>query len=191
MRSHVGRFVAGALMVVGLWLVASPALAEESVGRKVPSFETSNLDGERVSLDQLLGKGPVLFDFWATWCKPCIKELPYIQRLHDEYASRGLQVFAVSTDSPKSQSKVKPFIQGRRFTFPVLLDGTEDVFKKLQGQGSIPYVVVLDAAGRIRYQHTGYKPGDEKELESVVVELLGEAAPAGGAGETAAETPAG
>jgi peroxiredoxin len=114
-------------------------------------------------------------DFWATWCKPCIKELPYIQRMYDEHSARGLQVLAVSIDSPKSQSRVKPFIAGRRFTFPVLLDPGQDVFAKLQGKGSVPYVVVLDAEGRIRYRHTGYRPGDEKELEEVVVRLMQEA----------------
>ena len=95
-----------------------------------------------------------------------------IQRLHDQYAEKGLQVLAVTIDSPKSQSRVKPFIKGRRYTFPVLFDGTQDVFAKLQGKGSVPYVVVLDSEGVIRYRHTGYRPGDEKELERVVVELM-------------------
>ena len=87
---------------------------------------------------------------------------------------KGLNVLAVTIDSPKSQSRVKPFIQGRKFTFPVVMDGSQDVFRKLQGKGSIPYVVILDAEGNIRYRHTGYRPGDEKELERVVLELLEE-----------------
>lgn len=180
------RFLLRAAVVLALSIVVAAAMADES-RVKAPSFETTNLDGERVVLDDLLGKGPIVVDFWATWCKPCIKELPYIQRLHEEYADEGLQVFAVATDSPKSQSRVKPFVKGRKFTFPVWLDGAEDVFKKLQGKGSIPYVVVLDSAGYIRYQHTGYRPGDEKELEKVVTELMAEEA----AAAASAEAPAG
>jgi peroxiredoxin len=168
-------FAASAVLLAALAVVPNVASAEGS-RVKAPSFETTNLDGERIVLDDLVGSGPIVFDFWATWCKPCIKELPYIQRLHEEYADQGVQVFAVSTDSPKSQSKVKPFIRGRKFTFPVLFDADGEVFRKLQGKGAIPYVVVLDADGFIRYQHSGYRPGDEKELERVVLELMAESA---------------
>jgi peroxiredoxin len=161
--------------VAALSGLALPRVAPAEDAR-APDFRSTDLNGDEVRLADLLGKGPIVVDFWATWCKPCIKELPYIQRMHDEYSSRGLQVFAVSIDSPKSQSRVKPFIAGRKFTFPVLLDPGQDVFAKLQGKGSVPYVVVLDAEGRIRYRHTGYRPGDEKELEEVVVGLLEEAA---------------
>ena len=151
------------------------ALAEDSAGRtKAPDFRVADVNGDKVSLGELLGKGPIVVDFWATWCKPCIKELPYIQRIHEQYADRGVQVLAVTIDSPKSQSQVKKFVATRGYTFRVLMDGDQEVFRKLQGKGSVPYVAVLDAEGFIRYQHTGYRPGDEKELERVVVELLGQ-----------------
>jgi peroxiredoxin len=158
---------------------------------RAQDFRAPDLNGDEVRLADILGQGPIVVDFWATWCKPCIKELPYIQRMYDEYAERGLQVYAVTIDSPKSQSRVKPFIKGRKFTFPVLLDPGQDVFRKLQGKGSVPYVVVLDSEGRIRYRHTGYRPGDEKELEEIVVGLLeeteaGAPAEAEGAAEDAA-----
>ena len=177
------RTIAAGLVLAAGFGGAERALADES-WVKAPNFRSKDMSGAPVVLEDLLGKGPILVDFWATWCKPCIKELPYIQKLHDEYAEKGLMVLAVTIDSPKSQSRVKPFIKGRKFTFPVVMDGSQDVFRKLQGKGSIPYVVVLDAEGNIRYRHTGYRPGDEKELERVVLELLGEggADPAGEAG---------
>ena len=86
----------------------------------------------------------------------------------------GLQVLAVTIDAPRSQSRVKPLVRGKKYTFRVLLDPGQNVFRKLQGKGQIPYVVVLDPEGRIRYRHTGYRPGDEKELESVILELFEE-----------------
>lgn len=170
----------GFVIVMALALAPPCPASEEGARAKAPSFRTVDLAGEKVSLGDLLGKGPVVIDFWATWCKPCIKELPYLQRMHEQYGAQGVQVVTVSVDTPKSQSQVKKFITTHAYTFRALLDGDQEVFRKLQGKGSCPYVVVLDAQGFFRYQHTGYRPGDEKELERVVVELLAEAAPAEG-----------
>jgi peroxiredoxin len=178
-----------ALLVLAI--VAAGGAAADEGGFRAPDFRARNLAGKTVELSELLGRGPIVVDFWATWCKPCIKELPYIQRLHEEYAERGVTVLAVTIDSPKSQSRVRPFVKGRRFTFPVLLDGDQRVFQQLQGKGSVPYVVVIDRDGFVRYRHTGYRPGDEKALERVVQELLeaetGEDAPAEEAAAPAAD----
>jgi peroxiredoxin len=168
--------VAAAIVALAPLLAPDRAAAEEEVLVKAPSFHAEDMNGGPVVLEDILGKGPIVVDFWATWCKPCIKELPHIQRLHDEYSAKGVTVLAVTIDSPKSQSRVKPFVTGRGFTFTVVMDGSQDVFRKMQGKGSIPYVVVLDADGNIRYRHTGYRPGDENELEKIVRELLGEPA---------------
>jgi peroxiredoxin len=167
------RSLAGFLALAFALSAAGPVEAGEPRG-KAPNFVAKDMNGEKVELEALLGRGPIIVDFWATWCKPCIKELPYVQRLHDEYSEKGLTVLAVTIDSPKSQARVKPFVKGRKFTFPVVMDGSQEIFRKLQGKGSIPYVVVLDAEGNVRYQHTGYRPGDEKELEKIVLELFDE-----------------
>jgi peroxiredoxin len=168
---------------MSLLVLASSAAASGLAGEakvKAPSFRSKDLQGEAVVLDDLLGHGPILVDFWATWCKPCLKELPYVQRISQEYSERGLQVLAVTIDSPKTQSRVRPFIKSKKYDFRVVMDASQDVFRKLQGKGTVPYVVVLDREGYIRYRHTGYRHGDEKELEKVVVQLLeeGEAAAA-------------
>lgn len=190
------RLVPLALGLVALGTLVPVAARAEGARTKAPDFRATDLAGEKVALKDLLGKGPVVVDFWATWCKPCLKELPYVDRIREKYADRGVQVLAVTIDSPKSQSQVKRYIDTHKFGFRVLLDPEQEVFRKLQGKGSIPYVVVLDAEGAIRYQHTGYRPGDENELERVVAELLGDAPDPGGdpgdeAGAAAAEESAG
>jgi peroxiredoxin len=183
------RSAAAAILALAPFLFVSDRVAADEEGLvKAPSFHSKDMNGEPIVLEDLLGKGPIVVDFWATWCKPCIKELPHIQRLHEQYAEKGLTVLAVTIDSPKSQSRVKPFVTGRGFTFTVVMDGSQDVFRRMQGKGSIPYVVVLDADGNIRYRHTGYRPGDEQELEKTVLELLGEPAEAPAAEEAPEES---
>lgn len=167
------RNVATLASILSAFALGAAARADEPARAKAPGFKAVDMNGEKVSLGDLLGKGPIVVQFWATWCKPCIKELPYLQQMHEEYSPRGLQAVAVTIDSPKSQSQVKKFVATRGYTFRVLLDGDQEIFKKLQGRGSIPYVVVLDGEGTVQYQHTGYRPGDEKKLEQVVVDLLG------------------
>jgi peroxiredoxin len=168
------RRIRPALAVLAALLCLSHAAAASETRTKAPNFNAIDLDGNRFQLEDLLGKGPIVVDFWATWCKPCIKELPYIQRIQDEYQDQGVTVLAVTIDSPKFQSQVARFVKGKKYDFRVVLDAEQDVFRKLQGKGTIPYLVVIDSEGFIRYHHTGYRPGDEKELEKVVVELLAE-----------------
>lgn len=163
---------------------AAPEGGNSPTMGKAANFRGVDLAGKKVSLDELLTRGPVLIDFWATWCKPCLKELPHLQRLHEKYSEKGLQVITATIDSPKTEASVKPFVLGKKYTFPVILDSSQEVFKALQGKGTIPYVVAIDRDGNIRYRHTGYRPGDENELERVALELLGLSAPSG---ETPAE----
>jgi thiol-disulfide isomerase/thioredoxin len=164
--------------------------SESGLLGKAARFQGKDLSGKQVTLESLLAKGPVLVDFWATWCKPCLKELPYLQRIHEKYSKQGLQVLAVTIDAPKTESRVKPFVMGKKYTFTVLLDSSQEVFRALQGKGTIPYVVAIDKDGNIRYRHTGYRPGDELELERVAAELVGAPVPepAGEPAKDAAET---
>ncbi len=168
------RRILTSLAVLAVVAAASGTSNASETRTKAPNFQAVDLAGERFELEDLLGRGPILVDFWATWCKPCIKELPYVQRIQDEYEDRGVTVLAVTIDSPKFQSQVGRFVKSKKYDFRVVLDPEQDVFRKLQGKGTIPYVVVIDRDGYIRYHHTGYRPGDEKELEQVVVDLLAE-----------------
>ena len=184
--SRCVRAVSAVLFSAVLLLATSPVASAGDARVKAPNFRAKDMNGQPVVLEDLLGKGPILIDFWATWCKPCLKEMPYIQRLHEEFEDEGLKVLAVTIDSPKTQSRVKPKVKGKKFTFTVVMDPSQDVFRRMQGKGSVPYVVVLDPEGMIRYRHTGYRPGDEKELRKIVMELLEE-----GRGEAPSDDAAG
>ena len=154
------------LSLFALLIFCSAAFGSTSV-----DFSLPDLSGNTVALSELLEKGPVVLDFWATWCGPCIKELPFIQALHEEFADRGIVVVGISQDTPKTVSRVKPFVKSRKLTFPILLDKNQDLMRTFK-IASIPYVCIIDTTGEMVYSHMGYKPGDEKELRDEIIEIL-------------------
>jgi len=162
--------------------LVAPAAAGKSM--KAPDFTLANLKGEKVSLSQLLEEGPVLLDFWATWCKPCVKAFPGLQDLYEKYRERGLRVVTVSVDSPRSQARVAPLIKSKKYTFEVLLDAQGRVAKRYNVI-ALPRTLLINPAGEIVYATVGNRPTGHKELEKAILEALpDEPDDGGGAGET-------
>ena len=166
-RGRVIRLVACAAL---LTLVSCSAQAAES---KAPDFALKNLKGEEVRLSQLLTKGPVIVDFWATWCKPCIKAFPDLQEILDGYRACGLEVLAISVDGPRSSSRVKSLIASKGNTFEVLLDPAQRVARKFHVT-SVPRTVLIDTDGTIAYAVTGYRPTNHEQLAVAVSGLFPE-----------------
>lgn len=136
-------------------------------GEPAPVFALKDLDGNEINLTDQRGK-VVLVDFWATWCPPCLKELPHIQRFHEQYRDKGLVVLAISTDQEKE--KVRPFVEQHGYTFPVLFaDGKVESAYKV---GGIPVVYLIDREGAVQFHQLGYSPGGEKRIEQQVEKLL-------------------
>lgn len=154
-----------------LIIIFSFALYSQEAGRKAPSFALEDLSGEIVELKSLTGDGPVLVSFWATWCKPCVEELAEYQKIYDELKGKGMKMVAISTDTEKSLSKVKPFVKAKDFNFTVLLDPNSETARKFYVQ-SVPYSFILDNEGKIVYSHLGYKKGDEIKVKKIITELL-------------------
>jgi peroxiredoxin len=157
-------------------LTPGPAVAADKAD--VPNFVLKDLDGKDVSLADLRAKGPVVIDFWATWCKPCLRELPHVDSLRVKYADQGLEVVAISIDETRSLAKVKSYIKTHDYGFRVLLDPNQRTLRQLQGV-NVPYVVVISKDGQRLYTHSGYREGDEKELARVVDEVMAGKTPAG------------
>ncbi|MBD3289233.1 redoxin domain-containing protein, partial [candidate division KSB1 bacterium] len=82
-------------------------------------FKLPNLKNEQVQFSDFLNKGPVVLDFWATWCKPCHKAFPKFNDLYEKYHEQGLEIIGINEDGPRSQAKIKPFVRSLKIKFPI------------------------------------------------------------------------
>lgn len=154
-----------ALLVMG---AATAAFAQ-----KLPTATLKTAEGKTVRTDTLNNAGkPFIVDFWATWCKPCKRELTAINEVWEEWVEEtGVKLYAISIDEAQNANKVKPTADAQGWAFDVLLDPNGEM-KRALGIQSIPFVLVCDGDGKIVYKHNGYTDGAEEELIEQVRKLL-------------------
>jgi|TARA_B100000408_G_scaffold27659_1_gene20174 thiol-disulfide isomerase/thioredoxin len=137
----------------------------------LPDLSIRLLDGKRVRLSALLEEGPLLVSFWATWCAPCKKEMIFLEEFHQKYNENSFRVLAISTDSPKSMSKVKSYIRAKKHTFLVGIDPNQEIAKKMNAL-LMPTTLILNKDRKVSWYHQGFIPGDEKEIEAQIRAVL-------------------
>lgn len=142
-------------------------------GPKVHNFKLKNLDNRTVSYEDLKGEKLTVIDFWATWCKPCIKSIPKFVEMNDELESQGVQFIGISVDGPRNLSKVKPFAKSLGVDYPVLLDTDNNVMSRLRVQ-AVPTLLIVNSEDEVVYFHEGYTPGEEKMIQAEIEKLLQE-----------------
>lgn len=136
-------------------------------GKNASSFSLTSVNGgSKMAIEK--GKVTVV-DFWATWCEPCKKSFPKYQELYVKYKASGLEILAVSVDEEKKD--IPDFIKTYGAKFPVGWDDGHKIAECFQ-PGTMPSAYVIDKSGVVKYVHTGYKNGEEKELEKEIKELL-------------------
>lgn len=135
----------------------------------VTSFQDA--DGKPVRLADFQGKVTVV-NLWATWCGPCVIEMPSIQRLYDRYRDAGLKVVAVAVDDPGYEQRVLDFVAEHKLTFEILHEGTGKIEQAFQTQG-IPATFLIGRDGRIRKLSLGADNWDSAANRAVVAQLLG------------------
>jgi peroxiredoxin len=128
--------------------------ARPEVGHPAPDFTLRNLQGNLAGLGDFKNQVIVL-NFWATWCAPCLEEMPAFEKLYRRYRSEGLTVLAVSLDKGDT-SKVEKFVDTHNLSFPVLID-SDGIAEKLYPSFTIPFTYVIDKKGRVAARVDGAK----------------------------------
>ncbi len=156
-----------------LFIVAFLAIVGIAQAQKLPAVTLKDINGKTVQTDQLSNDGkPFIISFFATWCKPCNRELSAISEVYADWQDEtGVKVIAVSIDQAQNINKVKPLVDSNGWEYDVLLDPNSD-FKRALGIQMIPYVLIVDGQGNIVYKHNGYTDGAETELIEKVRELI-------------------
>ncbi|MFZ0632627.1 MAG: TlpA disulfide reductase family protein [Acidobacteriaceae bacterium] len=146
-------------------------------GKMAPNFTLADVNGKKVSLDSFRGH-PLVVDFWATWCGPCKVEIPWFEKLHDQYASQGLEILGVSADDLDKDDPAKLFTEKRdiadfaqkmHMNYPVLIDA-DSIANSYGGLDALPTTFFIDKNGKIVASTVGLAPRDviEADIEKAI-----------------------
>jgi peroxiredoxin len=140
------------------------------IGDKAPSFSCTTIDGKTFDLTKLNGK-IVMINFFATWCGPCLSELPVLQKnIWDKYKNNpAFQLIILGREH--SEKEVSDFVKKKSFTMPFAPDPTREIYK-LYATQFIPRNVIIGKDGRIIFQSMGYTEKEFKKIESLLAEKL-------------------
>jgi len=164
---HVYRRVALILMLLVPLVGCDMPSTGIRRGGVAPDFTLADLSGNQVSLSDYRGR-PVLVNIWASWCPPCISEMPELQHVHEAAGADGLVILAVNSLNQDDMDDVKAFVAEQKLTFPILLD-SEGAVTVAYRAGTLPTSVFVDRSGKIHLIQIG--PMTQQFVESVVREM--------------------
>lgn len=139
---------------------------------QLPQATIKSIDGKNVEFKDIIESEKItIISFWATWCAPCKKELDAIADLYEDWqAQYDVELVAISVDDARAAAKVKPMVAEKSWPYRVFVDSNQSLMRSLHFQ-TVPYTIVVDKDQKIVYNHSGYLPGDELELEEKVAAL--------------------
>ena len=146
-------------------LIMGALLAIPSAFAELPSVLLTDVNGNTVNTAALSNDGkPMVISFWATWCKPCKRELKAISEVYPDWQDEtGVKLVAVSIDEAQNAAKVKPLVDGMNWEYEVLLDPNGE-FKRQMGVSDVPHAFIVDGQGNVVWSHKGYVDGGEEEI---------------------------
>ena len=139
----------------------------------LPNVEVKTLKGKTFNIKNLENDGnPMVMSFWATWCKPCKKELNAIAEVYDDWQNEtGVKLIAISIDDSRSMSKVAPYVNSSDWEYEIYLDQNSDL-KRAMGVSTVPHTFLINGDGKIVWNHKGYIDGDEEKLFEEIQNLV-------------------
>jgi len=151
-------------------LVLSMNVQAVSIGQKAPDFTLKNMQGKNLNLTEQRGN-IILVNFWASWCGPCRKEMPVLQKLQDKYQDLGVNVWGINVEQENQAGK--DFLADLDLSFSIFFDQTNTLSASYQVE-AMPTTVIIDRDGVVRYVFRGYKDGYEKKYAKAIKKLIRE-----------------
>lgn len=164
--THISKTLRLATLVFGIFF------ASQALWAQMPSVELKDLSGKSVNSSQISNDGkPYIVTFFATWCKPCLRELKAINEVYDDWQEQtGVKLFAISIDEAQNAQRVKPLVDGMGWEYEVLLD-TNSELKRAMNVDMPPMLFLFDGEGKIVYSHSGYTQGAEDALFQEILKI--------------------
>jgi thiol-disulfide isomerase/thioredoxin len=142
-----------------------------SSAQNVKNFELKDIENNFRNYNELKGEKFTLIDFWATWCKPCNKAIPELNKIYDLYKSKGVEIIGISCDGPRSVSKVAPLSKSLKIQYPVLIDINAEIKAELNVL-ALPTLLIVDANNKVVWIHEGFVSGDAEIIVAEIEKLL-------------------
>ena len=139
--------------------------------QKLNSFILKDLNNKVQNFEELRGEKLTLIDFWTSWCKPCKKAIKELNKINNDYHSKGVKIIGINCDGPRSVSKVKPLSKVLKINYPILLDMDSGLMKDMN-LTSFPSLIIVDGKGKVLWIHEGFNSGDEQIIRNTLDELL-------------------
>ena len=148
----------------------TPVSHSVEIGLPAPAYASRSLAGDSVSLDQLRGR-PVLLNVWATWCVPCLTEVPVVERLYQRYSPKGLAVIGVDVDNAGNVQTVRHYMTLHNMTYRVWLDPKKQVLQDFIAIG-VPATFLIGRDGTLLYKHMGPLQDDDWGMHRMIQNSL-------------------
>ncbi|MBC8377399.1 MAG: TlpA family protein disulfide reductase [FCB group bacterium] len=156
------------MRLLPLLLIVAISFGQE---KNLPQVNLKDMKNKTHSLNKLVEDQVTLINFWATYCVPCRKEMKHLNRINETYADQNVQVIGISIDDSRTVGRVKSMVKSQKLKYTILLDTEQKLYKNFNTT-AMPFSILVDAQGKILWEHTGYLPGDEAQMESEIKKAL-------------------
>ncbi len=160
------------ILFLFLVLSVSAFSQDKEAKRALPSVDIKSMAGANVNTSTFDNGGkPIIIDFWATWCKPCIEELNTIHEIYPDWQKEtGVKLIAISLDDARTMQRVAPFVNGKGWNYESYIDPNGDL-KRALNVNMPPHTFILNDKKEIVWQHVGFAEGNEDEIYEALKKL--------------------